>query len=337
MPEFGADIVQRVQQVLQAEGNAVLALRGLVEQQGPRIGEICKLIVERCGEGGGRLVIGGVGKAGLIGRKISATFASTGTPSFFLHPGEARHGDLGMLREDDVVLLLSNSGSSEEVLALLPSLRRIGCAVVALIGRDDAPLVDLVDLVLCYGEVVEACPLGLAPSTSTTVMLALGDALALSVLELRRFTPEEYARFHPGGALGRKLMHCAEAMRSGERIARVAPETALREAIRAITAARAGCALLVDGEGRLLGIFTDGDLRRVLGGSEDPAAVLAAPVREHATVPCRSVPGGALVQQAIHICAQYHIDELPVVDDDERVVGLLDLQDLADRGFELGG
>lgn len=304
-----------------------------VESQSAALIQTCELIRTRCGDvAPGRLVCTGVGKAGHIAHKLAATFASTGTPSFFLHPAEARHGDLGMVQGVDVVLAISNSGASEEVLAILPSLKAIGAPVIALVGRGGSPLARHADVVVSIGHVLEACPLGLAPSTSTTALLALGDALALTVQRQRGFTPEQYARFHPGGALGRKLMTCMEAMRSGDRVPQVAPATTILDCLKRITNARAGSVLLVDEAQRLLGIFTDGDLRRVLTRF-DPSLVLAAPVSVHATVPCRSIHGRDLVQTALHLCAVHRINELPVIDDDRHVLGLLDVQDLVDRGF----
>ncbi len=332
-----SDAVSSIRHILATEAAAVGRLAETCSEQGEALEEACALIRTRCGDGRpGRLVVTGVGKAGLIGRKLAATFASTGTPALFLHPAEARHGDLGMVQETDVVLALSNSGSSEELVALLPSLSLIGVCVVAIVGNRASPLGRHAAVTLCIGAVLEACPLGLAPSTSTTAMLALGDALALTVQGQRRFTAEQYARFHPGGALGRKLMTTREAMRAGERVPAVAPATSVLDCLRAITRARAGSVVLVDEQNRLLGIFTDGDLRRVLTRAGDPAAVLAARVDAHATMPCRMVRAGDLLQAALHICAERKINELPVVDDDGKLVGLLDLQDLVERGFEVG-
>lgn len=326
------DILASVQSVLKSEADALAALPGLCESQRAAVEKACELI-RGCQ---GRLVLTGIGKAGHIGTKLSATFASTGTPSFVLHPAEARHGDLGMVQEQDVVLALSNSGSSEEVVALLPSFARIGVPVIAIVGRTDSPLAAHAAVALSIGRVVEACPLGLAPSTSTTAMLALGDALALTVQRMRAFTPEQYARYHPGGALGRKLMTCAEVMRTGERLASVAPETSLLACMRAIGKARAGSVVLVDADRRLLGICTDGDLRRALSNAAEPAALLNGPVRAVATVPCKHVRADELLQTALRLCAAKKINELPVVDGDGRLAGLLDLQDLVDRGFEVG-
>ncbi len=329
-----SDDVASIGAILRIEADALAALAQGVNAQSAALGRACTLIHERCGDGGsGRLVVTGVGKAGLIARKVAATFASTGTPSLFLHPAEARHGDLGMVQAADVVLAFSNSGASEEVTALLPSLSHIGAPVIAIVGEPESPLGRHAAIVLSIGKVIEACPLGLAPSTSTTAMLALGDAIALTVQRRRCFTPEQYARFHPGGALGRQLMTCAEAMRTGARVATAIPETPVVDAVRAITVARAGSVLLVDAEGRLLGIFTDGDLRRRLGAAEDIATVMRSQLRAVATMPCRSVRGGELVQAALRLCAEKKINELPVVDDDGRLLGLIDVQDLVDRGF----
>jgi arabinose-5-phosphate isomerase len=323
-------------EVLRTEANAVTALADTAPAQAAAIADACGLIRRSCGDGAsGRLVVTGVGKAGLIARKLSATFASTGTPSFFLHPAEARHGDLGMVQAQDVALALSNSGASEEVVALIPNFKRIGLPLIALVGATASPLARHADVVLSIGAVTEACPLGLAPSTSTTAMLALGDALALTVQRQRNFSPEQYARFHPGGALGRKLMTCAEAMRKGDRVAAVPADATVLDCLRATSRARAGSAVLVDGERKLLGIFTDGDLRRALSTAPDPRALLQGGVRAVATVPCRAIRGEELLQAALHLCAERKLNELPVTDDDGRLIGLLDIQDLVDRGFEV--
>ncbi len=330
------DAVASIRDILRCEALALAGLDAVAQQQSATLTAVCALIAQRCGDGRvNRLVVTGVGKAGIIARKLAATFASTGTPSFFLHPTEARHGDLGMIQAEDPVLALSNSGASQELIDLLPSLSRIGATLIALTGKPDSKLARHAAHTISIGAVVEACPLGLAPSTSTTAMLALGDALALTVQRLRRFTPEQYARFHPAGALGRKLMTCAEAMRSGDRVATVTPETPVVDALRAITKARSGSVILVDGSRRLVGIFTDGDLRRRLTTAEDPGSVLRAPVSTYATAPCRSVTAGDLLQSALRLCAEKKINELPVVDDAGIVVGLLDVQDLVDRGFEI--
>ncbi len=332
-----SEILAHVTTVLSTEAAAIARLAESVPEQTAAIEAVCTLIRRRCGDGPpGRLVVTGVGKAGHIARKLAATFASTGTPSLFMHPAEGRHGDLGMVQQNDVVLALSNSGSSEEILALLPTIKLIGCPLIALVGQTQSPLARHADHLLTIGAVVEACPLGLAPSTSTTVLLALGDAVALTVQKLRNFTPEQYARYHPGGALGRKLMTCAEAMRTAARAPHITPTTPVVTALKAITSARSGSVSLVNEDGKLLGIFTDGDLRRAISSSGDVAAVLHGPVQEVATMPCRSVRGTDLLQTALHLCSERKLNELPVTDADGRLIGLLDVQDLVDRGFEVG-
>ncbi len=328
--------ISSITDVLRTEAKAVEGLIALAQTQADALERTCHLIREHCGDGKpGRLVATGVGKAGIIARKVAATFASTGTPSLFLHPAEARPGDLGMVQSTDVVLALSNSGSSDEIVALLPSFAHIGAPLIALVGVIDSPLAKHATISLSIGKVLEACPLGLSPSASTTAMLALGDALALTVQRLRHFTREQYARFHPGGALGRKLMTAGEAMRSGDRVAAVHGTTPVVDCMRAITKARAGSVVLIDEAGKLRGIFTDGDLRRVLTRGNDPATVLAAPVQSYATIPCRAVRAGELLQSALRLCAEKKINELPVIDDQGVLVGLLDVQDLVDRGFEM--
>jgi arabinose-5-phosphate isomerase len=329
-------IVTQIQAVLQAEANAVTGLIPLMQQQHAALEKAVTLIVSNCGDGRpGRLVTLGIGKAGQIARKVAATFASTGTPSFFMHPAEARHGDLGMVQANDVILALSNSGSSEEITALLPSFIHIGTPIIALVGQGDSPLGKHAAVTLSIGKVIEACPLGLAPSASTTALLALGDALALTVQQQRHFTKEQYARFHPGGALGRKLMKTREAMRSGERVPAVAGNMSVADCMRAITKARSGSVLLVDNKNKLRGIFTDGDLRRALTRSDNPASVLSAPVEQYATIPCRSVGADELLQVALRLCAERKINEIPVIETDGTLAGLLDVQDLVDRGFEI--
>ena len=324
----------RIQRVLHEEAQALSTLHSNIHLQSAALEAACRLICSQTGEGHkGRLVCTGVGKAGLIARKVSATFASTGTPGFFLHPTEALHGDLGMLGNHDIVLAFSNSGTSEELLTILPAIARIGAPLLAICGNPASPLAQHADHLLDIGRIKEACPLGLAPTTTTTNMLALGDALALTVLEERGFTAEQYARFHPGGALGRKLMTCAEAMRSGEALALVSSDTPLLEALKAIGAARSGSAIVVNTHNELIGILTDGDLRRALttGGAQ----ILEQQVGAHATAPCRSIQADDLLSSALHHCAQYRINDLPVVDSDHKVVGLIDIQDLIKRGFDI--
>jgi arabinose-5-phosphate isomerase len=328
------DMIEEMERILSSERDAIEQVRHGLAAQRSDVEAVCRLILESCGPGSGRLICTGMGKAGIIAHKLAATFASTGTPAHFLHPAEALHGDLGMVDAQDVVLALSNSGSSDELIALVPALAHIGARLVALVGEAESPLARAAQLVIAMGPVAEACPLRLAPSSSTTALLALGDALALAVQGLRNFAPEDYARFHPAGALGRKLLTCAEAMRSGERVSQVHGAVPIGDVLHAMTASRSGCALLVDSDGQLQGIFTDGDLRRVLENAENPAEILTAPVETAATRPCRhTVHTSDLLQVALHRCSEYKINALPVLDEAGLVAGLIDLQDLSDRGF----
>ncbi len=312
--------------VLRAEGQAIVDLAGRMADM-PAFAQAVRAVFDCTG----KVVLTGVGKAGIIGQKISATLASTGTLSIFLHPVEALHGDLGRLQRDDVVIALSNSGSSEEIVRLLDHIKRRGTKLIAMTGCDESPLARHADINLCYGKIVEACPLGVAPSVSTTVMLALGDALALTVMEMRKFQPEDYAAFHPGGALGRKFLKVEEVMtfRQGERLSMVNDGLSLAEALRQAenVERRTGAMLLIDDGGKLTGILTDADLRRKLVAA-DAAALLARPVRDVMTKNPKRIGLGDLASQAEAIMNQYRIDELPVVDDEGRPVGVIDVQDL---------
>lgn len=276
----------------------------------------------------GHIVVTGVGKPWLIGQKISATLASTGTPSFALHPSEAMHGDLGRLRSQDVVVALSNSGSSEEVVRLLPVVKRIGCTVVGFTAVLDSPLSQAADIVVDMGRASEACPIGMAPSVSTTVMLALGDALALSVMKARNFSPEDYAQFHPGGALGRSLMHVHEVMQPMDQTAVVSKDATVADALNAITSAKTGTAFVTD-RGRLVGVFTDGDLRRHIQDDN----LLGQTINEVMTIGGQSVELSALATQAVHIFETYRMGELAVVDADDQLVGQILLNDMISMHF----
>lgn len=278
----------------------------------------------------GVLVVTGMGKAGLIGQKISATLASTGTPSIFLHPAEALHGDLGRIRPDDWVLALSNSGETQEIKQVVPAARKIGAGVIAMTGRTDSTLATLADSVLDIGRVDEACPLGLAPTASSSSMLALGDALAMVVSKCRRFSSEEYALFHPGGSLGRKLMRVGEVMRTGEKVPLAAAGSSLSEVVRVMgeTPGRPGAALITAKDGRVVGIFTDGDLRRLVkdhGGVQGDDVIDA-----HMAANPKYVGPDQLVEEAEHLLREHRIDQMPVLDAERRPVGFLDVQDLLD-------
>jgi arabinose-5-phosphate isomerase len=314
--------------VIKAEG---LALRAVLGRMGKDFSRAVDLVF-KCR---GNIVVTGLGKSGLIGEKISATLASTGTPSIYLHATEALHGDMGRVRPDDVVLALSNSGETEEVLHVIPGVRKIGAGLISITGNPQSRLSQRSDIALQLGNISEACPIGLVPTSSTTATLALGDALAMTVARRRQFSREEYALYHRGGSLGRQLITVGEVMRRGEEVPTARPKDTVREALAAVSGPgghKAGACLVVDGRGRLLGIFTDGDLRRHL--IEGPG-FLEGPVREVMTKDPITVSEGDLVAEAYRILKQHKIDEVPVLDGRKRPVGMLDVQDLLEVGVSL--
>jgi arabinose-5-phosphate isomerase len=276
----------------------------------------------------GSVIVSGIGKAGLIGQKIMATLASTGTRSHFLHPAEAVHGDLGRVHKDDVVLVLSQSGETEEIVRLLPPLTQAGVPILAITGRSGSTLARAAAAVIDLGPVDEACPLGLAPSSSTAAMLAVGDALALLVSRMRGFAREDFARFHPAGNLGLKLSKVQQHMRPLEHC-RLAPqeETVRQVLVRvSVPGRRTGATMLVDSQGRLTGIFTDSDLARLFEHRRD--ADLDTPIRSVMTVDPLKVEYGSLMSDAVALMAQRKISELPVVKEDNRPAGLIDVTDV---------
>ncbi len=281
---------------------------------------------------GGSVVVSGLGKSGLVGQKISATLASTGTPSHFLHPAEAMHGDLGRVRRGDVVLMLSFGGSTDEVVSLAAVLRQDQVPVISVVGKPTCDLARLSTVALSVGDVAEACPLNLAPTASTTAMLALGDALALAVSRRRRFGVDDFRRFHPGGVLGRKLMPVVEAMRFrvNQGLPLVDQEVIVAKAIRTDAplpgARRAGAVLVVDREGQLAGIFTDGDLRRLL--IQLGPRALDQPIKDVMTANPRRLTQFSLVRDAVQMVREFRIDEVPVVDSKGQPLGMIDVQDL---------
>lgn len=279
----------------------------------------------------GRVIVTGMGKPGFIARKIAATLASTGTPSFFLHPAEAVHGDLGMVTQEDVMVVISNSGETEEIVKLLSTLKKIGVGLVAMTSNPKSPLARHADVVLDLGVNREACPLNLAPSTSTTASLAMGDALALSLLKKKGFRQEDFAQLHPGGSLGRKLLKVKDLMRKGRSNPVVREDTPLKKVLLTITSARAGSCTIVSYDRKLVGIFTDGDLRRHL--REGGEIILTQPVKKLATRKPLCIQQDKLAAEALNLLRSRKIDELPVVDGKRRVVGLLDVQDLLKAGF----
>ena len=274
----------------------------------------------------GRVVVMGIGKSGHIGHKIAATLASTGTPAMFVHPAEASHGDLGMIRAVDVVLAISNSGESQELIAILPVLSRLGVALIAITGGVQSTLAKHACVTLDSSVAREACPLNLAPTASTTAQLALGDALAVALLDARGFKEEDFARSHPGGALGRKLLtHVSDVMRSGDAVPQVLPESSFTELMREMSAKGLGASAVVDADQRVLGIFTDGDLRRLVEKGADLRHLTAADVM-HAEP--RTLSADALAVEAVALMEQYRINSVLVVDKAGVLCGALNTNDL---------
>jgi len=298
------------------------ALLGLAARQGEGFARAVQAMLE-CR---GRVIVMGMGKSGHVGRKTAATLASTGTPAFFVHPAEASHGDLGMVMAGDVVLAISNSGESDELAAILPAMRRLGVTLVAMTGQPESTLARHADMVLSSAVDEEACPLNLAPTASTTAQMALGDALAVALLDARGFREEDFARSHPGGALGRKLlMHVHDLMRSGDAVPRVAPAASFNELLREMTGKGLGFTAVVDDDERPLGIFTDGDLRRLIERGADLRALTAADVMHRGP---RLVRADALAVDAAGLMEQHRITSVLVVDDAGRLRGALNSNDL---------
>ena len=299
----------------------------------PRVDEHFAAAVSMILECPGRTVITGMGKSGIIGRKMAATLASTGTPSFYLHPAEGIHGDLGMVTGNDVVIALSNSGETGEVLNILPSLRRIGAKVIAMVGNSNSTLAKDADVVLNVGVSKEACPLGLAPTSSTTAALAYGDALALALLQKRHFTAKQFAVFHPGGSLGRRLLlTVGDIMHSGSENPLVKGETTVQDALFVITDKGLGAVSVVDDNDVMLGVLTDGDIRRGLSKGVD---FLKRPVTELMTKAPKTITRDKLAAQALHIMESNHpkpITVLPVIDEKRKVIGLVHMTNLVRQG-----
>ncbi len=316
--------IKRAKEVLEIEAEAIKDLR-------PRIGKDFEKALDLILKTKDRVIISGMGKTGIIAQKFSATLASTGTPSLFLHTSEAIHGDLGKVTSGDTVIIISNSGSSDEMKQLLPLLKKIGCKIVALTGNTKSLLAKYSDVALDVSVRKEACPLGLAPTASTTATLAMADALAVCLLERKGFKEKDFAFFHPGGALGKRLLLKVEdIMRTGLANPIVSEDRKVSQVLLKITQARAGSATVVDKSGRLKGIFTDGDLRRHLETDEN---LPKRKIKEVMTVNPSVVNKEMLAAQAMHILQAKKIDEIPVVDANNRPVGLLDVQDLLKAGL----
>ena len=298
------------------------ALLGLKARQGEDFVKAVAAVLESRG----RVVVMGMGKSGHVGRKIAATLASTGTPAFFVHPAEASHGDLGMVTPGDVVLAISNSGESDELAAVMPAIKRLGVTLIAMTGRAESTLAQHADIVISSAVDQEACPLNLAPTASTTAQMALGDALAVALLDARGFREEDFARSHPGGSLGRKLLtHVRDVMRSGDAVPRVAPDTGLVEMMREMTRKGLGATAVVEPDGRIAGIFTDGDLRRLI---EEGADLRTLNAREVLHARPKTVRDDALAVEAADLMEQHRITSVLVVDESGALVGALNSNDL---------
>jgi arabinose-5-phosphate isomerase len=317
----GASHIEYARSVLRAEAEAV---QSLLE----RVGEGLSAAVDRILACEGRVVVTGMGKSGIIAQKISATFASTGTPSLYLHAADALHGDLGRVASEDILLALSNSGATEELLRLLPEVRRMGVSVIAMTGGGASPLAQQADLVLDIGSVDEACPMGLAPTASTLALLAMGDALAMTVLHNRtEFGSDDYARLHPGGTLGLSARKVSDVMRRGQANPVVSEDDSLVVAVGVMTRTpgRPGATSVVDRQGKLVGIFTDGDLRRLV---ESGRSDFSLPVGSVCGRKPKTVREDQQVREAAQILRLAKVDQVPVLDAEGRPVGLLDVQDL---------
>lgn len=316
-------IRQFARQVIETEAGAVRAMSNAI---GEEFDKAVRLVLD-CRA---TVLTSGMGKAGHVARKLAATLSSTGTPSHFLNPAEAVHGDLGAVRSGDVVLILSASGESDEILRMLSIVKKLSHPVIAITRGRDCSLGKFADVVLPIGKIEEACPLGLAPSASTTAMLALGDALALSVMKTRRFSADDFAVFHPGGQLGRKLIKVREAMtfKLGSNLPVASDKLTVGQVLHEVSSIkrRSGAVILVDDAGRISGIFTDGDLRRLV--TDDQGAALKRPIRDVMGHNPKRIHGDHLASEAMALMRQHRIDELPVVDDHDKPIGLIDVQDL---------
>ena len=313
-------IVQSARTVIATEAATIRALEPRI---GPEFVEACRLIMGCAG----RVDVTGVGKSGHVARKIAATLASTGTPAFFVHPGEASHGDLGMILPQDIVLALSNSGETDEVLFILPVIKRQGIPLIAITGNAHSSLADQANVHLDASIAAEACPLGLAPTASTTAALVMGDALAIALLEARGFTSEDFARSHPAGSLGRRLLlHISDVMHTGEGIPAVPPNASLTTALMEMTRKHLGMTAVVDADHRLLGVFTDGDLRRAL--DDDDLDLRGATVAELMTRGPKTIGADKLAIEAAQLMEKHQIHALLVVNDQQQVVGALNIHDL---------
>lgn len=316
--------IQHGKRVLEVEARALAALVDRVDE---RFAKAVDLLYG-CS---GKVVVSGMGKSGLIGQKIAATMASTGTPAFFVHPADGIHGDLGMLAKQDALLAISNSGETEEVLKLLPFMKRLGIPIIAMTGRPQSTLAKHSDVVLDVSVAEEACPLGLAPTSSTTAALAMGDALAIALLQKRGFREEDFAQFHPGGSLGRRLLFkVRDLMHQGDAVPRVRATAPAREAIREMTAKKLGMTTVVNAKGQLAAVITDGDLRRFL---EKGNSLAKAKAKDMGSRSPKTIQADALAAKALQAMEQFSITSLVVLDEHNRPTGVIHLHDLLKHGI----
>lgn len=323
MNQLSQTILTQAQTTLEIEATAI-------EVTATRLGDSFVTAAQLLLDTNGRVIVCGMGKSGAVGRKIASTFASTGTPAFFVHPGEAMHGDLGMICDGDVVIMLSNSGETNEILDILPAVKRRQVKLIAICGDATSTLAKASDAFLDASCEREACPLGLAPTASAIVALALGDALAMSLMAARGFTPEDYAESHPGGLLGRRLLlRVSDVMHTGDDNPTIGPEATVLDALlKMSTAPVRGVVTIVDDKGTLRGLFTDGDFRLLMHRRQDREAVISSPIGEVMTAKPTTTRGEVLAVEALRLMEEREFDNLPVVDDQGRAVGMVDIQDL---------
>ncbi|QHH96280.1 KpsF/GutQ family sugar-phosphate isomerase [Acinetobacter dispersus] len=318
------DFQKSALETLRVEQQAIEVLAAQIDE---RFDVACEILLQ-CK---GRVVITGMGKSGHIGRKMAATFASTGTPSFFMHPGEAGHGDLGMLVRGDVLIAISNSGKSDEIMMLMPLIKHLEVPLITISRDDKGPMPQNADVVLTLGEADEACPLGLAPTSSTTATLVLGDALAVALLEARGFTADDFARSHPAGALGKRLLlHVKHLMHTGDELPKVRPDTPMNKVLYEISDKRLGLTTIVDENDTLLGIFTDGDLRRMI--DQQQGFDVNLPVSEVMTKSPLTISQEARAVKALEKMHEKKVNQFVVIDDTNKVIGVISMHDLIQAG-----
>ena len=318
MNKNSEQIIKLAQQVLNIEAEEILKASKSISNNFTQV-------VNEIFESRGRIVVSGMGKSGHIARKIASTFASTGTPAFFMHPGEASHGDLGMIMKEDIVIFFSNSGQSDELISILPTIKRIGAKIISISGNPNSDLAKQSNIHISAAVTKEACPLGLAPTASSTVSLALGDAIALCVLDLREFTAEDFAKSHPGGNLGNNiLIKVKDIMRIGQKIPSINMKSSLKHAIKEISNKKVGFTAIVDNENKLMGILTDGDLRRALLNKRN----IDSSIEECMTKNPITLNGSEMAVEAVNIMEKFKVNCFLITDDNKKVIGMLNINDL---------